>query len=198
MQKFLKKFVAVFAAVLMIACMASFAVACKDKDTDPDKDNPTNQNPGNDNNQDNNENQYATDEFTVIVKDENGNPIDGTKDGGGWESDAMAGWPSDASVQFCSVINNEMNVLGTCNNPVAIGADGKAVISLKALQTTAKTLSEQYNTEITLFELHICNVESKGYSKGETDGTKPGVYGRFNINEMPLEITVTLVRATAE
>lgn len=195
MQKFLKKFAAIFAAVLMIACMAAFAVACEDKTPDDDK---NNNNQTNDDTNNTDGTQYATDEFVVIVKDENGNPIDGTKDGGGWESDALEGWPADASVQFCSVISDEHNVLGTCNNPVAIGADGKATISLESLRTTAETLSAQYNTEITLFELHICNVESKGYTKGETDGTAPGVYGRFDINEMPLEITVTLILAEAE
>lgn len=168
MQKFLKKFAAIFAAALAVVCLAVFAVAC-DKGGNGDGEGDGNNGGG-----------YATTTFTVIVKDENGNPIDGTSDI--WENDNIPGMPYNAQVQFCSVTDNENNRLGTCNNPVAIGADGKAVIDLEGIRVTAEAMSTN------LFELHICNVECQGYTKGEYNAA----YGRYEVDKIPLVIEVTL------
>lgn len=176
MQKYLKKFAAIFVALMATVCLAVFAVACGDKT-------------GNDNGNGDDNNTYATTTFTVIVKDENGNPIDGTREAG-WESDAT-GLPAAAAVQFCSVLAN--GTLGTCANPVSIDAEGKATIDLSTLVSTKEVLENQGDTVIA-FELHICNVESKGYDKGEDNSA----YGRYEIDKVPLTINVTLKLAEAE
>ena len=172
MQNFLKKFGAIFVAIIATVCLAVFAVACGDNEKNPD-DNPT-------------DGDYATTTFTVVVQYEDGTPIDGTKHSSGesWINDAL--WPTmsmpaaAAQVQFCSY--DEAGQLVTCNVPTNIGEDGRAEISLEALRKTAETVN------VTLFELHICNVKSYGYDKGE--GTS--AYGIYNINEIPKVITVKL------
>lgn len=172
MQNFLKKFGAIVIAILAATCMAIFAVACGDgEDT-----------PGNDDG-------YATESFTVIVQYEDGTPIDGTKHSSGesWINDAL--WPTMSmpaaciQIQFCVVKAD--GTLGSCANPVNVGEDGKAEIPLtgeKGLFTAAETLGSS------MFELHICNVMGYGYDKGENNSA----YGRYNVNEMPKEITVKL------
>lgn len=169
-MKFLKKFAAILAAIMAVTCLAVFAVACN-KDSD-DK-----------------EEGYATTTFTVIVQYEDGTPIDGTKnrDGGSWLSDAV--WPAMelpancAQVQFCSVKSD--GELGSCANPVNIDAEGKATLEVSAIKTVAETM------QTTTVELHICNVKGFGYDKGEGNSA----YGRFEIDKIPLTITVKLKKA---
>lgn len=181
MQNFLKKFGAIFVALLATVCLAVFAVACGNDDEDPDNGgNPPidDENPNGD--------EYATDTFTVTVLYEDGTPIDGTKHSSGesWIMDAL--WPtmsmpaSYAQVQFCSVLAD--GTLGTCANPVNIGEDGKATLNVADIVSVAETV----NT--TTVELHILNVKGYGYDKGEGNE----LYGKFEITEIPTEITVTL------
>ena len=180
-MKFLKKFTAIFAAVLVIVCLAAFAVACED--------NSGNNNEGNNNvvggDEQNNNEQYATDTFTVIVKYEDGTPVDGAKhrDGGDWTHDLMP-IPAPAQVQFCAVMPS--GVLGSCNTPVTIGEDGKVTIELAGILSTAESM------QTNLFELHIKNVKSYGF----TDGENNGAYGRFEVDKIPLTIEVTLKLAS--
>lgn len=180
MQKYLKKFAAIFVALIATVCLATFAVACSDKTGDDNGDNggissgdPTG----------GNEDTFATTTFTVIVLDKDGNPIDGTTDAG-WVTD-MTGAPTAAQIQFCAVM--EDGTLGTCARPVDIGADGKATIALSTLVSTQAEL-EKYGDTVTAFELHICNVESKGYDKGDGNAA----YGRYEVDKIPLTIEVTL------
>lgn len=192
-MKFVKKFTAIFAAILVTVCLAVFAVACEDNngDNNGDGNNITDGNGGNNNN-DNNNDQYATDTFTVKVFYEDGTtPVDGTKhrDGGDWMWDAVSTVVSPyggACVQFCAVL--EDGSLGACDDLYNLDENGVATVNLSGLVTVANSQHTK------MVELHVKEVKSYGY----TDGEKIGVYGRFEIDKIPLEITVTLQTATAE
>lgn len=188
-MKFVKKFTAIFAAILVTVCLAVFAVACEDNNGDNNGDGNNNNvvdgNGGNNNNNNNND-QYATDTFTVIVKYEDGTPVNGTKksDEESWMHDLIPGMATNAQVQFCAVMPS--GELGSCNIPVNIGEDGTAIIELAGILSTAEAM----NTN--LFELHIKNVRSYGF----TDGENNGAYGRFETDKIPLTIEVTLKLAS--
>lgn len=167
-MKLFKKLAVVLAAVLTTACLSVFAAACTEGD----------------------DTVYATDTVTVIVQYEDGTPIDGTKHSSGesWLSDTMFELDIESpapctQVQFCVVYEN--GSLGACAAPVNIDEDGKAVLQLSDL----KEFVEANN--VTLLELHICNVKSYGYDKGEDNA----VYGRYEIDKIPATITVTLKAA---
>lgn len=164
-MKFFKRFAVIFAAVVTTVLLAAFATACEKK---------TNT-------------EYATTEFTVIVKYEDGTLLDGTKhrDGGTWMNDAVQTLPAiSAQIQFCAVLPS--GELGICATPVNINENGKAVISLSAIKAAA----DSQNTN--KVELHICNISSYGYTKGEDNSA----YGRYEVDKIPLEITVTLKLAS--
>lgn len=161
MTKFFKKFAAVIAVLMTVVCLAVFAAACDKTGGDDSGD-------------------YATDTFTVIVKDENGNRIDGTSDI--WEHDQIPGYKMNAAVQFCAVIDDANNRLGSCIDPVNIDENGEAVIDVTELKASAARMGTD------LYELHICNVECQGYTKGEYNAA----YKRWNVNKIPLVIEVTL------
>lgn len=157
-MKFFKKFAAIFAAVLATACFGILATACNKED----------------------EPKYATDTFTVIVKDENGNAIDGTTFG---ENDIIPGEPGVVKIQFC-VVDPATGKAGACATPVETDNTGKATLSVETLVAAA---SANNSTKI---ELHIINVTNKGYVKGDD-----GEYGQFEVDKIPTTITVTLVKA---
>ena len=113
--------------------------------------------------EDNKSGNYATDTFTVTVLDENGNAIDGTTFG------YAAGDPTWTQVrlQFCND--------GGCSSYIKVGADGKATVELEKDGIN----SLRGNGDI---ELHIQNLPTE--YKVE--------YSKYNIDKIPLEITVTL------
>lgn len=154
MQKLFKRFSVVIMALAMVVCLAACATACTN---------------GND------EEQYATDTFTVTVLDENGNPIDGTNFGQEDFPDDNGVYPTCAvKIQFCT-----LNGGCTPKNP-EVGADGKVTIELSDLKMLAP------NGET--IELHVLYVEGKGYKKE---------YGQYKVDKIPLEITVTLALKAA-
>ena len=110
---------------------------------------------------------YATDTFTVTVLDEKGKAIDGTTFG-------EADYDPDnhqVTIQFC-------NEDGGCTsvNP-KVGSDGKATIKVSDIKQIAETGK---------VELHVLGVTKVGYKKE---------YDNYDVDKIPLEITVTLVKA---
>lgn len=121
--------------------------------------------------------EYATTTFTVIVQDENGNVIDGTTFG---INDVNGTSADTVKIQVCAV--NGDGTLGTClNTTFAVNAEGKATVDLSLVKTL----------DSNKFELHVMNVQSKGYTKGENTGD----YGRYEVDKVPLTITVKLKKS---
>lgn len=157
-MKFFKKFAAVFAAVVATVFLAAFATAC-DKSG--------------------NEDEFATTTFTVIVQDENGNPIDGTD--AKWKNDAMPEISANVQVQFCAVSADGTGNTEACAQPDSVNSEGKATVSLEKLVTAAQG---QNSNKV---ELHILSVTSNGYVKGES-----GEYLQYELDKIPLTITIKL------
>lgn len=163
-MKFFKKFAAIFAAIVATVCIAAFATACDDDKVE-----------------------YATTEFTVTFKYEDGTAFDGSKhkSGESWMNDAVQTIPAPhAQIQFCAVLPS--GELGICANPIDIGEDGKVVVPLAAIKAAA----ESQNTN--MVELHICNISSYGYTKGEDNSA----YGRYEVDKIPVSLTITLKLAS--
>lgn len=170
-MKLFKKFAVVFAAIVAIFALAAFA-ACTDKP---------------DNGDDGGDVVYATTEFTITIKYEDGTTIDGTKhrDGGSWMNDADTTSPvTNVRIQYCAVFAD--GSLGSCANPVVVNENGQAVISV----SDVKSFVESVNA--VKFELHIMHVSSYGYTKGEDNSA----YGRYEIDKIPVDLTVTLKLAS--
>lgn len=121
--------------------------------------------------------ELATDTIYITVLDENGNAIDGTTFG---EHDFNPD-NHQVQIQFCTLGGN-------CSAENAnVGTDGKAEFPVSIV----KELAEEYNTDTV--ELHVISVTKKGYLKG--DETDEVIYGQFNVNKIPKNITVTLKKA---
>lgn len=159
-MKLFKKLAVILAAVTAVVCMAAFAAGCN-KDT------------GGNNGGGNGGGSATTIEITV--KDENGNVIDGTTFGeGDYDSNLK-----QVSVQFCTTGNG-----GSCMSPENLGANGKVSLDYENLKT--KVLALPDTTESTVLELHILNVQKKGYKVA---------YGQYPLNEIPSTIEITLEKA---
>lgn len=120
-------------------------------------------------------NNYATTTVAITVKDENGNLINGATFGEGDYDSSV----TQVSIQFCIAGED-----GACMQPVNVGADGKASISYTDMHDTVLQFPDA--TESTMIELHVLNVEAKGYKKA---------YGQYKLNEVPATIEITLVKA---
>ena len=147
MQKVLKRVAIALLALAATVCMVVLA-ACQPED---------------DNGED-----YATTSFTITVKDENGNTIDGTMFGEKFDS------PTAASVEFC------VHDQGCWGEMFRIDADGKVTVSVPAL----KEYASGFNSDEV--EVHIRNISAKGYTED---------YGVLNVNQIPLNVEITLKKA---
>lgn len=156
MQKLFKKCALVLTAMIAVLCMATFALACTDGgDVGGD---PI----------DNNE--YATDTFTVLVVDEAGNPIDGTT----FIADEQL------KIQYCAPG-------GACSaNLPAVGTDGKATLDVQAVREIAAIVEN--NEIVELHVLPIVEANPEYYAAYEVTSD----YLELNTTRIPLEIVITI------
>lgn len=144
MTKLFKTVTVVAATLIAALCLCLFAAAC-DKE------------------------EYATDSFTVTVKDENGNLVDGTA--------------TNAEIQCCAV--GADGTLGVCygGKQFFIDENGVATVDLIAIKDFVASFGES-----TQFELHVLNVD--GYAEGDENSE----YGRYDVNKVPKSIEIKLVK----
>ena len=161
MQKLFKKIAVLLTALIAVLGISAFATACTDDSVTYAK---------------------SGDEITVIVKDENGNRINGETFG------EYYGQPFQVTVMFCSVVTDEPSGQGLCQEtPTPVDSKGEAKVSyddLKRVIENTKNSPGYAGKNITgeLF-LHVNYVEDKGYEKD---------YEKYPLDKMPTTITVTL------
>lgn len=162
MQKLFKKIAVLLIALVAVLGITAFATACDDNSVT-----------------------YATagTEITIIVKDENGNRIDGpnfgkTDDG---EEDFKVG------VNLCTVVPDAEGGLGNCSQIAWLDATGEVKIKYDDIVRTLETTKTAYpNNNVTgEMELHVNYVKGKGYEH---------TYGKYPIDKIPSTITITLVK----
>ena len=162
MTKSFKRVAVLLLCAIATICMAIFAGCVPDDNEDPNGGKKPD------------ETDYATTTFVVTVLDENGAAVNGTTFG----FDGADVMP--VQIQFCSILPDGST--GMCALPVKLGENGKATIEL----SNVKAAAEQSETDTV--ELHVLNVEEKGYNKN---------YGKYKVTEIPTEISVTLTLKTA-
>ena len=161
MQKLFKKIAVLLTALIAVLGISAFATACTDDSVTYAK---------------------SGDEITIIVKDENGNRINGETFG------EYYGQPFQVKIQFCSVVPDAEGGLGLCQSePTPVDSNGEAKVSydeLKQVIENTKNSPSYAGKNITgEHELHVLYIADKGYEKD---------YGKYHMDRFPSTITVTL------
>lgn len=161
MQKLFKKIAVLLTALIAVLGISAFATACTDDSVTYAK---------------------SGDEITIIVKDENGNRINGETFGEMYEQ------PMQVRIQFCSVVPDADGGLGLCqSDPSLVNSNGEAKVSydvLVQLQHNTENSPAYANKNITgELELHVLYIQDKGYEKD---------YAKYPLDKIPTTITVTL------
>lgn len=163
MQKLFKKWALVLTAMIAVLCMATFALACTDGGNGGDGEDET---------------EYATDTFTVLVVDEDGNPIDGTTFLS-YEEEGETVY-EQLKIQYCAPD-------GACSaNLPAVGTDGKATLDVQSVRDIAAIVEN--NEIVELHVLPIVEANPEYYEAYEVISD----YLELNTTRIPLEIVITI------